>query len=95
MAQALGHIFRQRISILRMILVQTKGQEKLCSKNTDFFIPVLIASAPISSPVVDQHPVATIDNELIEDVDPVAPDVDLVASYVVMNIPLRRSKRGV
>ena len=55
---------------------------------------MLIASAPIYSPVVDQHPVATIDNEPIEDVDPVAPDVDLVALYVVMNIPLRRSKRA-
>ena len=33
---------------------------------------MLIALAPISSPTVDQHPIATIDNEPIEDVDPVA-----------------------
>ena len=45
-----------------------------------------IASAPIFSHVVDQHPIATTDDEPIENVDPVAPDV-------VMNIPLRRSKR--
>ena len=64
-------------------------------KEHQFFIHVLITSAPISSPVVDQHPVATIDNEPIEDVDPIAPDVDLVAPYVVMNIHLRRSERGV
>ena len=30
-------------------------------------------------------------HELNEDVDPVAPDVDLVVPYVVMDIPLRRS----
>ena len=49
------------------------------------FILVFIASAPISSPVVDQHPVATPDNEPIEEVDLEAPDV-------VMDIPLRRSE---
>ena len=53
-----------------------------------------IASALISSPVVGQHPVATIDDEPIEDVDPTASDVDLVALDVVMNIPFRRSKRA-
>ena len=31
------------------------------------FISVLIASAPISSPVVYHHPIATFDNEPIED----------------------------
>ena len=45
-----------------------------------------IASSPILSPVVDQHPIATPDNEPIEDVDPVALDI-------VMDILLRRSKR--
>ena len=44
-----------------------------------------IASAPISCHVVDQHPIATIDDEPIEDVDPIAPDVDLVTPYVVMD----------
>ena len=58
------------------------------------FILVLIASAPISSPVVDQHLVATLDNEPIEEVDPIALDVDLVALDVVMNIPLRRLERA-
>ena len=38
-----------------------------------------IVFAPISSPIVDSHLVATIDDEPIEDVDLVAPDVDLVA----------------
>ena len=57
------------------------------------FIHVPIASASISSPIVDQHLVATIDDEPIEDVDPVALDVDLVALDVVMDMPLRKSKR--
>ena len=42
-----------------------------------------IASTSISSPVVDQHSVATTEDEPIEDVDPVAPDVDLVTLDVV------------
>ena len=49
------------------------------------FILVPITSAPISNLVVDQHLVATIDDEPIEDVDSVALDVD---------IPLRRSERA-
>ena len=53
-----------------------------------------IASASISSPVVDQHPIAITDDKPIEDVDPVALDVDLVALDVVMDIPLRRPKRA-
>ena len=57
------------------------------------FILVPIAYTLISSPVVDQHPVATTDDETIEDVDLVGLDVDLVASYVVMDIPLRRTNR--
>ena len=63
-------------------------------KEHPIFILMLIASAPISSSIVDQHPVATLDNEPIEDVDPVAPDVDLVPQDVVMDIPLRRSERA-
>ena len=51
------------------------------------FIPMPIASALISSPVVDQHPIATTDDKPIE-------DVDHVASNVVMDIPLRRSERA-
>ena len=58
------------------------------------FILVPIASPPISRPIVDQHSIATFDNELIEDVDLVAPDVDLVTPNVVMDIPLRRSERA-
>ena len=53
-----------------------------------------IASAPISSPIIDQHPVATTNDEPIEDVDPVAPDVDPVALDVAMDMPLRRSERA-
>ena len=53
-----------------------------------------IASAPISSPVVDHHLVAITDDKPIEDVDPVASYVDIVAPYVVIDIPLRRSKRA-
>ena len=63
-------------------------------KENPVFIPVSIASAPISSPVVYQHPVATTDDEPIEDVDPVALDVDPVALNVAMDIPLKRSERA-
>ena len=63
-------------------------------KEHPVFILVPIASASISIFVVNQHLVATLDNEPIEDVDPVAPDVDLVALDVVMDIPLRRLKRA-
>ena len=62
-------------------------------KEHPVLIHVPIASAPISNPVVDWHLAATTDDEPIKDVDPVVPDVDLVASNVVMNIPLRRSKK--
>ena len=55
---------------------------------------VSIASASISSLVVDQNLVATTNDEPIEDVDPIAPDVDIVAPVVVMDIPLRRSERA-
>ena len=58
------------------------------------FIPMPIASAHISSPVVDQHPVATTNDELIEDVDLVALDVDPVTLDVAMDIPLRRFERA-
>ena len=53
-----------------------------------------IAPASISSPVVDQYLIATIDDEPIEDVDPVGLDVDLVAPDVVMDISLRRLERA-
>ena len=58
------------------------------------FIPVRIASTLISSPVVNHHPVATTDDEPIEDVDPIAPYLDLVALDVAMDISLRRLKRA-
>ena len=53
-----------------------------------------ITSAPISSPVVDQHPNANTNEEPIKDVDLVAPNVDLVVTDVVMDIRLRRSARA-
>ena len=53
-----------------------------------------ITFALISSPVIDQHLITTTNDEPIEDVDLVAPNVDLVALDVVMNIPLRRSERA-
>ena len=62
-------------------------------KEHTFFIPVLIASSLISSPIVDQHPVATTDDEPIENVDPVALYIDPIALDVAMDIPLR-SQRG-
>ena len=63
-------------------------------KEHPVFIHMLIASALISSPVVNQHPIATIDDEPIEVVHPVAPSVDIVALDVVIDIPLRRSERA-
>ena len=58
------------------------------------FIHVLIVSALISGPIVDQHPVATTNDEPIKNVDLVAPNVDIVDPDVVMDIPLRRSERA-
>ena len=58
------------------------------------FIHVPIAFAPISSLVVDQHSIATTDDEPIEDVYPVASDVDRAASDTVMDMPLRRLERA-
>ena len=72
----------------------SQGPIEIVFKEHLVFIPMLIASTPISSPIVGQHPVATTDDEPIEDVDPIALDVDLVAPYVVMDIPLRRSERA-
>ena len=71
----------------------SQGSREIVFKEHTVFIPVPIPSTPISSPVVDQYPVATIDDEPIEDVDLVALDEDLVAPNVIMDIPLRRSER--
>ena len=71
-----------------------QGPREVVFKEHPILIHVHIASVLISSLVVDQHPIATTDDEPIEDVDPVAPDVDLVAPYVVMDIPLRRLERA-
>ena len=54
------------------------------------FILMPLVSSLISSPVVDQHPVASTNDKPIGDVDLVAPDVNLVALDVVMDTPLRR-----
>ena len=70
----------------------SQGLRKIVFKEYPIFIHVPIAFGSISSLVVDQHLVATPDNKTIEDVDPVALDVDLVAPYVVIDIFLRRSE---
>ena len=72
----------------------SQGPREIVFKEHLVFIPMPIASAMISSPIIDQHPVATTNDEQIEDVDPRALDVDIVDLDVVMNIPLRRSKRA-
>ena len=72
----------------------SQGPREIVFKEHPFFISVPIASAPMSSPIVDQHLVATTDNEPIEDVDLVTPYVDPIALDVAMNIPLRRSERA-
>ena len=71
-----------------------QGLGEIVFKEHQVFILVPIASALISSHIVDQHLVTSPNNEPIEDVDPIALDVDLVAPNVVMNIPLRRSERA-
>ena len=72
----------------------SQGPREIVLKEHPVFIPVPIAFAPIFSLVVDQHPVATIDDESIMDADPVALDVDPLGLDVVMNIPLRRLERA-
>ena len=56
-------------------------------KEHPLFILLPIAFAPIFSHVVDQHQIATPDNEPIE-------EADLEALNIVMEIPLRRLKRA-
>ena len=63
-------------------------------KEHSVFIPVPIASASISSHVVNQHPIATTNDEPIEDVDPVALVVDSIALDVVIDIPFRGLERA-
>ena len=70
----------------------SQGPREIVFKEHLIVIPMPIASATISSFVVDQHLVATINDEPIENVDPVAPYVYLVALDVVMDLPLRRSE---
>ena len=72
----------------------SKGLREIVFKEHPFFIAMHIASTLIFSPIIDQHPVATTDEEPIEDVDLAAPYVDLVALDVAMDILLRRSKRA-
>ena len=61
-------------------------------KEHPVFIHVPITSTPISSLVVDQRLVAIPYNEPIEDVDPIALNIDLVNLNVIVDIPLRRSE---
>ena len=62
----------------------SQGLKEIMFKEQQVFIPVPFISAPITGPIVDQYPIATPDNEPIE-------ELDLKASDVVMDIPLRRS----
>ena len=71
----------------------SQGPREIVFKKHLFFILVPIASTPISSFIVNHHPVSTTDDEPIEDVDKVTPYVDPIALDVAMDIPLRRSKR--
>ena len=76
-----------------MILVQAKGQEKLCSNNTQFlFLCLLLPLQSLALLLINI--LATNDDEPIEDVDPVALDVGIVTLNVVMDIPLRRLERA-
>ena len=72
----------------------SQGPREIVFKEHPVFIPLSIASALISSPIVDQYPIAATNDEPIEDVDPVVLYVDLEAPDVVMDIPLRRLERA-
>ena len=72
----------------------SQGPREIVFKEHPIFILLPVASTPISSAIVDQHPIATIDNEPIQNVDPVAPDVDPIALDVAIDIPFRRLERG-
>ena len=61
----------------------SQGPREFVFKEHPIFIHVPIVSAPISSPVIDLHLVATTDDEPIE-------NVNLIALDVVMDIPLKR-----
>ena len=73
----------------------SQGPREIVFKEHPVFIPVPIAFTPISSPVVDQYPVATADDEPIEDVNPITLDVNLVVPDVVMDIPLKGHRERV
>ena len=73
---------------------RSQGSREIVFKEHLVFILVPIASTPINSSIVDRHPIATPDNEPIENVDSVTPIVDLVALDVVMDTPLRRLERA-
>ena len=62
----------------------SQGPREIVFKEHLIFFPMPITSSLISSPIVDKHLVVTTDDEPIE-------DVDLVAPNVVMDIPLKRS----
>ena len=64
----------------------SQGLREIVFKEHLFFIPMSIASASISSPIIDQHPIATTDDKPIEDIDPVTSDV-------VIDIPLKMSEK--
>ena len=72
----------------------SQGLREIVFKEHPIFILMPNASSLISSHVVDQHPIATTDDEKIEDVGLVALYVDLIAPDVVIDIPLRRLKRA-
>ena len=55
----------------------SQGPREIVFKEHLVFIPMHIASAPISSPVVYQHLIATYDNEPIEEVNLEAPKIHL------------------
>ena len=65
----------------------SQGPREIVFKEYPIFILGPIAYTSISSPVIDQHLVATTDDEPIE-------NVDLVALDVVMDVPLRTSERA-
>ena len=71
----------------------SQGPREIVFKERPDFILMPIAFASISSPIVDQHTVATTNDEQIEDVDPVVPNVNPEALDVVMD-PLGRSERA-
>ena len=66
-----------RINLIYVPILDRQGLREIVLKEHPIFIPVPIASAPISSSIVYEHLIATHGNERIEEVNLEAPEIHL------------------